>query len=1202
MFASWSNLVLVITIFKALHHHVIARTNTLHRQAVFKDKVYYVLEPFESNDGFSTQLYGDQGSLSLLSERHQHLHGDGALRVEYEAVATENWGGFVAFRLLAPSEELYYNCHNASDIVMNYKVVEGQSNPGRAHLRLILFDGGTSCRDSGCENHIDMEHYYSFNHILDKEDDDDDVLNGWKEIRIPLRGSLNESSPFWNPGWEGVVGNSRLDSETLKGFKVEFNIDNVGGIGSNTSGVILLDQLRCEGGPGLFGSAFYSGNRPNTEMSDVADWTEGYTSPLSEELSQYILQSPKGHIVMNYTLEQVDGGGRNDVTHLSVGRSYYNLSHSNVIRLAYDIIEQAEPPHRASISLVLLGGAFEASQDFIEYGSLKYMLNGSGVGSSDALSLTKLIEISLDEEDIIFDASYVRGYRIQLDIDDEGETGSVVDGIVAIGNLTAFSDSSDILGDQTEVNGGIAAGIKCVKESVLSFNPSSSVFSDRQFIITGSKCCEECLNDDDCLFSMSHTPMSYAPVCKLADKLDINSMDLANTRSKAKDTSVYWVDDPSKRGDYCILCNCDEGQLLIDCRSKGLKIVPSIFKEANGWSPKILDLRQNPELLMIGADSFASIAHSLEEIRLPLNLTHLSYEAVNNLSNLDRVLFESSEAHDVNGISMANVNNLNNAIAHKSDFFGDYLCCGLSKSKHINLSMPADGLTFCDMAVDAVGDDTIYMPFIEYFRASVVSEITESSDFMSEAAKSPQACSEYCQLVSGCNFFAYDQRWKEAEHTCFMLADKGEMQEICCDEDDHGDRDMLTPGWTSGIPPHSRKDAVIVANPRELSLNEDNGYAANFDLSLRVNPLRGSVVVTPSLNLVRQSLNIIITPPRIVLYDNTTKASVKVSVSGARSISEKQILILDLNVSACDSAFTIISSARKSSLYIDVNPPRLAVNQSTIVSLSVISILSVIAGIAVYLAIRRRREKADVAWMIDPSDLTYSTPPEIIGSGTFGLVLLATYRGTDVAVKRVLPERQTSNGSYPSSRTISSQTISSRTISNEDQKLSTTEILPIHYDNGKLSSTNSTLRLGRAQMWVSSVVKASGSKSGEKELSRLREDFITEIRLLSQLRHPCIITVMGAVLEKGHEPLLVMEQMAYGSLYDVVRNDTMPLEGDFLLSVLSDVSQGMRFLHESSPPIVHGDLKASNILVSSSLHAKIADFGLSQKSKLGIVG
>ena len=103
-----------------------------------------------------------------------------------------------------------------------------------------------------------------------------------------------------------------------------------------------------------------------------------------------------------------------------------------------------------------------------------------------------------------------------------------------------------------------------------------------------------------------------------------------------------------------------------------------------------------------------------------------------------------------------------------------------------------------------------------------------------------------------------------------------------------------------------------------------------------------------------------------------------------------------------------------------------------------------------------------------------------------------------------------------------------------------------------------------------------------------------------------------------------MEYMDHGSLLDLLRNDTMVIDGEVILPILRDISQGMRFLHSASPQVIHGgmyfhawfhllirliltiflskDLKAANILVDRQFRAKVADFGLSQKKQLGGTG
>lgn len=60
--------------------------------------------------------------------------------------------------------------------------------------------------------------------------------------------------------------------------------------------------------------------------------------------------------------------------------------------------------------------------------------------------------------------------------------------------------------------------------------------------------------------------------------------------------------------------------------------------------------------------------------------------------------------------------------------------------------------------------------------------------------------------------------------------------------------------------------------------------------------------------------------------------------------------------------------------------------------------------------------------------------------------------------------------------------------------------------------------------------------------------------------------------------------------------------GDIILQIMRDIAQGLRYLHSSKPPIVHGDLKARNILIDSRFRAKVADFGLSEKKKNGLTG
>jgi serine/threonine protein kinase len=75
--------------------------------------------------------------------------------------------------------------------------------------------------------------------------------------------------------------------------------------------------------------------------------------------------------------------------------------------------------------------------------------------------------------------------------------------------------------------------------------------------------------------------------------------------------------------------------------------------------------------------------------------------------------------------------------------------------------------------------------------------------------------------------------------------------------------------------------------------------------------------------------------------------------------------------------------------------------------------------------------------------------------------------------------------------------------------------------------------------------------------------------------------------------------MHHGCLYDLLHNGTMVLEGDVIMQFIRDITSGVRFLHCATPQLIHGDIKSMNILVDNKFHAKVTDFGLSNKNRHG---
>ncbi|XP_031372205.1 probable LRR receptor-like serine/threonine-protein kinase At1g06840 isoform X2 [Punica granatum] len=115
-----------------------------------------------------------------------------------------------------------------------------------------------------------------------------------------------------------------------------------------------------------------------------------------------------------------------------------------------------------------------------------------------------------------------------------------------------------------------------------------------------------------------------------------------------------------------------------------------------------------------------------------------------------------------------------------------------------------------------------------------------------------------------------------------------------------------------------------------------------------------------------------------------------------------------------------------------------------------------------------------------------------------------------------------------------------------------------------------------------------GSLQGQKE-------FFTEIELLSRLHHRNLVSLIGYCDEQS-EQMLVYEFMANGSLRDLLSaRHGSPLNFAARLRVALGSAKGILYLHtEADPPIIHRDIKASNILLDSKFNAKVSDFGISR--------
>ncbi|KAL3617341.1 L-type lectin-domain containing receptor kinase IX.1 [Castilleja foliolosa] len=130
-----------------------------------------------------------------------------------------------------------------------------------------------------------------------------------------------------------------------------------------------------------------------------------------------------------------------------------------------------------------------------------------------------------------------------------------------------------------------------------------------------------------------------------------------------------------------------------------------------------------------------------------------------------------------------------------------------------------------------------------------------------------------------------------------------------------------------------------------------------------------------------------------------------------------------------------------------------------------------------------------------------------------------------------------------------------------------------------------SLRDGGAGIAVKRVSR--GSKQGLKE-------YVSEVKIISQLRHRNLVQLIGWCHERG-ELLLVYEFMPNGSLDSHLFKSKSILTWEVRYKIAQGLASGLLYLHEEwERCVVHRDIKSSNIMLDSNFNAKLGDFGLAR--------
>ncbi|RCV30861.1 hypothetical protein SETIT_6G129800v2 [Setaria italica] len=132
---------------------------------------------------------------------------------------------------------------------------------------------------------------------------------------------------------------------------------------------------------------------------------------------------------------------------------------------------------------------------------------------------------------------------------------------------------------------------------------------------------------------------------------------------------------------------------------------------------------------------------------------------------------------------------------------------------------------------------------------------------------------------------------------------------------------------------------------------------------------------------------------------------------------------------------------------------------------------------------------------------------------------------------------------------------------------------------------------------VVAVKKLWGGGGGKAADGAAKDRLDAEVETLGRIRHKNIVRLWCCFRGGDDCRLLVYEYMPGGSLGDLLHGG----KGSGLLDwparhrIMAGAAEGLAYLHhDCTPPVLHRDVKSSNILLDADLGAKVADFGVAR--------
>ncbi|KAL4366831.1 hypothetical protein GQ457_05G005580 [Hibiscus cannabinus] len=123
-----------------------------------------------------------------------------------------------------------------------------------------------------------------------------------------------------------------------------------------------------------------------------------------------------------------------------------------------------------------------------------------------------------------------------------------------------------------------------------------------------------------------------------------------------------------------------------------------------------------------------------------------------------------------------------------------------------------------------------------------------------------------------------------------------------------------------------------------------------------------------------------------------------------------------------------------------------------------------------------------------------------------------------------------------------------------------------------------------------------------KDVTVSEKEFVAKMEVVGAMDHQNLVPLRACHFS-GDEKLLVYDYMPMGSLSALLHGNRgagrTPLNWDTRSNIALGAARGIAYIHSKGPGISHGNIKSSNILLTTSYEAQVSDFGLAQLAAPG---